>query len=92
MTPAATSRWASRSRKAASGVEADIGVDEEEVGEARSWPRKTATQVVAAAGHQADVAMNAAMRLATNVQLNGGVAWGLNEDVAGGRVGVRVGW
>jgi hypothetical protein len=38
------------------------------------------------------LAMNAAMRLATNVQLNGGVAWGLNEDVAGGRVGVRVGW
>ncbi|HET9935456.1 MAG TPA: hypothetical protein VFQ29_03235 [Methyloceanibacter sp.] len=27
-----------------------------------------------------------------NVQLNGGVAWGLNEDLAGGRVGVRVGW
>jgi hypothetical protein len=38
------------------------------------------------------LAMNAALRLATNVQLNGGVAWGLNEDVAGGRVGVRVGW
>ncbi len=29
--------------------------------------------------------MNAAMRLARNVQLNGGVAWGLNEDR-------RVGW
>jgi hypothetical protein len=26
------------------------------------------------------------------VQLNGGVAWGLNENLAGGRVGVRVGW
>ena len=38
------------------------------------------------------LAMNAAMRLARNVQLNGGVAWGLNEDLAGGRVGVRVGW
>jgi hypothetical protein len=38
------------------------------------------------------LAMNAAMRLAKNVQLNGGVAWGLNEDLAGGRVGVRVGW
>jgi hypothetical protein len=36
--------------------------------------------------------MNAAMRLARNVQLNGGVAWGLSEDLAGGRVGVRVGW
>ena len=38
------------------------------------------------------LAMNAAMRLAKNVQLNGGVAWGLNENLAGGRVGVRVGW
>jgi autotransporter adhesin len=38
------------------------------------------------------LAMNAAVRLAKNVQLNGGVAWGLNNDTAGGRVGVRVGW
>lgn len=38
------------------------------------------------------MAVNAAMRLAKNVQLNGGVAYGLNEDLAGGRVGVRVGW
>ena len=71
-------------------VEADIGVDEEEVGEARVG-EEDGDAIVAAAGYQA-VAMNAAMRLATNVQLNGGVAWGLNEDVAGGRVGVRVGW
>jgi len=38
------------------------------------------------------LAMNAALRLPTNVQLNGVVAWGLGEDIAGGRVGVRVGW
>ena len=38
------------------------------------------------------LAMNGAMRLAKNVQLNGGVAWGLSENLAGGRVGVRVGW
>ncbi len=38
------------------------------------------------------LAMNAAVRLAKNVQLNGGVAWGLNNETAGGRVGVRVGW
>ena len=38
------------------------------------------------------LAMNAALRVAKNVQLNGGVAWGLGEDIAGGRVGVRVGW
>ena len=37
------------------------------------------------------LAMNAALRLAKNVQLNGGVAWGLDQDIAGGRVGVRVG-
>jgi hypothetical protein len=38
------------------------------------------------------LAMNAAFRVAKNVQLNGGVAWGLEQDIAGGRVGVRVGW
>jgi len=38
------------------------------------------------------LAVDAALRLATNVQLNGGVALGLDEDIAGGRVGVRVGW
>ena len=36
--------------------------------------------------------MNAAVRLAKHVQLNGGVAWGMGESIAGGRVGVRVGW
>jgi hypothetical protein len=41
---------------------------------------------------ESGLAMNAAVRLAKNVQLNGGVAYGLNEDIAGGRVGVRVGW
>ncbi len=38
------------------------------------------------------LAVNAAVRLAKNVQLNGGVAWGLDQDIAGGRMGVRVGW
>ena len=38
------------------------------------------------------LALNATLRLAANVQLNGGVAYGLNEDLAGGRAGVRVGW
>jgi autotransporter adhesin len=38
------------------------------------------------------LAMNAAVRLAKHVQLNGGVAWGMGESIAGGRVGVRVGW
>ncbi len=41
---------------------------------------------------QNGLAMNAALKLASHVQLNGGVAYGLNEDIAGGRVGVRVGW
>jgi autotransporter adhesin len=38
------------------------------------------------------LAMNAAFRLGKNTQLNGGVAWGLGENLAGGRLGVRVGW
>jgi autotransporter adhesin len=41
---------------------------------------------------QNGLAMNGAVRLAKSVQLNGGVAYGVNEDLAGGRVGVRVGW
>jgi YadA-like protein len=41
---------------------------------------------------QNGLAVNAAVRLATNVQLNGGVAFGLDDNLAGGRVGVRVGW
>jgi hypothetical protein len=35
------------------------------------------------------LAMNAALRVVKNVQLNGGVAWGLGENIAGGRVGWR---
>ena len=38
------------------------------------------------------VALNAALRLGTNVQANGGVAYGANGGGVGGRVGVRVGW
>jgi hypothetical protein len=38
------------------------------------------------------VAAGAAVRLSGHLQLNGGVAWGLNENIAGGRVGARVGW
>jgi hypothetical protein len=38
------------------------------------------------------LALNAAMRLGTNVQANGGVAYGLNGGGAGGRAGVRVGF
>jgi trimeric autotransporter adhesin len=38
------------------------------------------------------LALNAAVRLAPNVQLNGGVGYGANENLAGGRVGLRVGW
>lgn len=38
------------------------------------------------------LAAGAAVRLSYHLQLNGGVAWGLDESIAGGRVGVRVGW
>lgn len=38
------------------------------------------------------LALNAAMRITNNVQLNGGIGNGPNERLAGGRVGVRVGW
>jgi hypothetical protein len=38
------------------------------------------------------LALNAAVRLAPNVQLNGGIGYGANENLAGGRVGLRVGW
>jgi len=38
------------------------------------------------------LAAGAAVRLSTHLQLNGGVAWGVDESVAGGRVGARVGW
>ena len=38
------------------------------------------------------LALNAAFRLGTNVQANGGLAYGANGGGAGGRAGVRVGW
>ena len=38
------------------------------------------------------VALNAALRLHNNVQLNGGVGYGANQNLVGGRVGLRVGW
>jgi hypothetical protein len=38
------------------------------------------------------VALNTALRLGTNVQANGGLAYGANGGGAGGRAGVRVGW
>jgi hypothetical protein len=38
------------------------------------------------------LALNAALRLGTNVQANGGLAYGANGGGAGGRAGVRVGW
>jgi trimeric autotransporter adhesin len=37
-------------------------------------------------------AMNGAVRVTNNVQLNGGAAFGANQNLAGGRVGLRVGW
>jgi trimeric autotransporter adhesin len=38
------------------------------------------------------VALTAAYRLGTNVQANGGLAYGANGGGVGGRAGVRVGW
>lgn len=38
------------------------------------------------------VSVGAAVRLQQNVQLNGGVAYGVNDSTLGGRAGVRVGW
>ena len=38
------------------------------------------------------LALTAAYRLGTNVQANGGLAYGANGGGVGGRVGVRVGW
>ena len=37
-------------------------------------------------------AINAATRLADNVQLTGGFGYGADERIAGGRVGLRIGW
>ena len=38
------------------------------------------------------LALNAAYRLHSNIQINGGIAYGANERIAGGRAGIRVGW
>ena len=38
------------------------------------------------------LALTAAVRLGTNVQANGGLAYGANGGGASGRAGVRVGW
>jgi hypothetical protein len=38
------------------------------------------------------LALTAAYRLGTNVQANGGLAYGANGGGVGGRAGVRVGW
>jgi hypothetical protein len=41
---------------------------------------------------QNGLAIDGAVRLSTNIQLNGAVAWGVEEDEAAGRAGVRFGW
>jgi hypothetical protein len=38
------------------------------------------------------LALNAALRLSTNVQANGGIAYGANGGGVGGRAGMRFGW
>jgi hypothetical protein len=38
------------------------------------------------------VSVGGALKLGSNVQLNGGVAYGVNEGTVGGRAGVSVGW
>ncbi|WP_245444248.1 YadA-like family protein [Bradyrhizobium sp. Y36] len=38
------------------------------------------------------LALNAALRLNRNTQFNGGIGYGPDQRVAGGRVGLRVGW
>ena len=38
------------------------------------------------------LALDAAVRITDNVQLNGGIGYGPNEHIAGGRVGLRFGW
>ena len=37
-------------------------------------------------------ALNAALRITQNASINGGIAVGLNDRVAGGRLGLRFGW
>jgi hypothetical protein len=38
------------------------------------------------------LALNAAFRLTSNMQLTGGIGYGPDENIAGGRVGLRVAW
>lgn len=38
------------------------------------------------------VALNAAYRLGRGLQVNGGIAYGVDERIAGGRLGIRMGW
>jgi hypothetical protein len=38
------------------------------------------------------LAFNAAMRVSNNVQFNAGVGYGANQNLLGGRVGLRMGW
>ena len=38
------------------------------------------------------LAINAAMRLTDSMQLTGGIGYGPNENIAGGRIGLRIGW
>jgi len=38
------------------------------------------------------LALNAAVRLDNHVQLNGGIGYGANQNLVGGRVGLRFGW
>jgi autotransporter adhesin len=38
------------------------------------------------------LALNAAFRLADNLQLTGGIGYGVDEHIAGGRVGLRIAW
>ena len=38
------------------------------------------------------LALNGAFRVSNNMQLAGGVAYGVEGNIAGGRVGLRVGW
>jgi hypothetical protein len=38
------------------------------------------------------LALNAAVRLTESMQFTGGIGYGANEHIAGGRVGLRIGW
>jgi trimeric autotransporter adhesin len=41
---------------------------------------------------QSGLAINAAFRLNQDMQLTAGIGYGMNENIAGGRVGLRVAW